>query len=209
VALALIVPIVMLFVSAMMSMLQVSEAGILQTVLAILDRVLLVFILVELLYTISIIRREHGFIIAEPFLLVGLIAVVRRILLVTAQIEQAKGTGEFERLLATPATVSQADVVTGTPHFGPARLPEVRGLPSLASRVTAKVGAMAPTNMAAMTSTTVISIIKRLIVGTSSPHPPHRSDYTHCREAGKDGATFQTKVSPRSYAPGTPQRGRR
>jgi uncharacterized membrane protein (DUF373 family) len=30
----------------------------------------------------------------------GLIAVVRRILLVTAQIEQAKGTGEFERLLA-------------------------------------------------------------------------------------------------------------
>ena len=49
VALALIVPIVMLFVSAAMSMLQVSEVGILQTVLAILDRVLLVFILVELL----------------------------------------------------------------------------------------------------------------------------------------------------------------
>jgi hypothetical protein len=44
VALTLIVPIVMLFVSVAMSMLQVSEAGILQTVLAILDRVLLVFI---------------------------------------------------------------------------------------------------------------------------------------------------------------------
>jgi uncharacterized membrane protein (DUF373 family) len=79
VALALIVPIVMLFVSAAMSMLQVSEAGVLQTVLAILDRVLLVFILVELLDTIRIIRREHRIIIAEPFLLVGLIAVVRRI----------------------------------------------------------------------------------------------------------------------------------
>jgi uncharacterized membrane protein (DUF373 family) len=100
VALALIVPIVKLFVSATMSMLQVSEAGILQTALEILDRVLLVFILGELLYTIRIIRREHGIIIAEPFLLVGLIAVVRRILLVTAQIEQGKGTREFERLLA-------------------------------------------------------------------------------------------------------------
>ena len=67
VALALIVPIVMLFVSAAMSMLQVSEVGILQTVLEILDRVLLVFILVELLDTIRIIRREGGIIIAEPF----------------------------------------------------------------------------------------------------------------------------------------------
>jgi uncharacterized membrane protein (DUF373 family) len=66
----------------------------------ILDYVLLAFVLVELLDTIRIIRREHGIIIAEPFLLVGLIAVVQRILLVTAQIEQAKGTEEFQRLLA-------------------------------------------------------------------------------------------------------------
>src|SRR5215212_10464093 len=94
VALALVVPVAMLFVSAAMSMLRVSEVGILQTVLAVLDRVLLVFILVELLDTIRIIRREHGIIIAEPFLLVGLIAVMRRILLVTAQIEQATGTDE-------------------------------------------------------------------------------------------------------------------
>jgi uncharacterized membrane protein (DUF373 family) len=100
VALALIVPIVMLFVSVAMSMLQVSEIGIFQTVLAILDRVLLVFILVELLYTTRINRQEHGIIIAEPFLLVGLIAVVRRILLVTAQIEEARGTQEFQNLLA-------------------------------------------------------------------------------------------------------------
>ena len=65
----------------------------------ILDYVLLAFILVELLDTIRIIRQERGIIIAEPFLLVGLIAVVRRILLVTAQIEQATGTEEFQRLL--------------------------------------------------------------------------------------------------------------
>jgi uncharacterized membrane protein (DUF373 family) len=100
VALALIVPVGMLFVSAAMSVLQVSEVGILQTVLSVLDRVLLVFILVELLDTIRIISRERGLIIAEPFLLVGLIAVVRRILLVTAQIEQAISPEEFQNLLA-------------------------------------------------------------------------------------------------------------
>ncbi len=60
VALALIVPIVMLFVSAAMSMLQVSEVGILLTVLAILDRVLLVFILVELLDTIEFSFHAFG-----------------------------------------------------------------------------------------------------------------------------------------------------
>jgi uncharacterized membrane protein (DUF373 family) len=100
VALALVVPVGMLFVSAAMSVLQAPEVGILQTVLLVLDRVLLVFILVELLDTIRIISRERGLIIAEPFLLVGLIAVVRRILLVTAQIEQASGTEEFQNLLA-------------------------------------------------------------------------------------------------------------
>ena len=97
VALALIVPVAMLFVSAAISVLQAPEVGILRTVLAVLDRVLLVFILVELLDTIRIISRERGLIIAEPFLLVGLIAVVRRILLVTAQIEQAMSPEEFQK----------------------------------------------------------------------------------------------------------------
>ncbi len=117
VALALIVPIVMLFVSAAMSMLQVSEVGILLTVLAILDRVLLVFILVELLYTTRIIRQEHGIIIAEPFLLVGLIAVVRRILLVTAQIEEARGTQEFQNLLAELGVMAGLVVVLTSALF--------------------------------------------------------------------------------------------
>ncbi len=36
---------------------------------------------------------------AEPFLLIGLIAVVRRILAVTASIEQSLGTPQFVNLL--------------------------------------------------------------------------------------------------------------
>ena len=50
------------------------------TALLVLDRVLLIFIFVELLDTIGIFVRENE-IIAEPFLLIGLIAVVRCILL--------------------------------------------------------------------------------------------------------------------------------
>ncbi len=99
VALALIIPVGMLFVSAAVSMLQVLEVGVLQTVLVVLDRALLVFIFVELLDTIRITVRERGSIVAEPFLLVGLIAVVRRILLVTAQIEQVEDTEAFQNLL--------------------------------------------------------------------------------------------------------------
>jgi uncharacterized membrane protein (DUF373 family) len=86
-------------------------------VLAILDRALLVFILVELLYTTRIIRQEHGIIIAEPFLLVGLIAVVRRILLVTAQIEEARGTQEFQNLLAELGVMAGLVVVLTSALF--------------------------------------------------------------------------------------------
>ena len=77
--------------------LEVLEVGVLQTVLSVLDQVLLLFIFVELLDTIGIVAREHE-IVAEPFLLVGLIAVVRRILSVTAEAGQNIGTEKFQSL---------------------------------------------------------------------------------------------------------------
>src|SRR5918911_3341109 len=89
IALALSVPIVMLVFSTAVSMLEVSEVGVLETALTVLDRVLLAFIFVELIDTVRVTVRERGIFIAEPFLLVGLIAVVRRILLLTAGLEQA------------------------------------------------------------------------------------------------------------------------
>jgi uncharacterized membrane protein (DUF373 family) len=97
-ALALLVTIVMLFVSVGTALLAILEAGPLDTALLVLDRVLLIFIFVELLDTIGIFVRENE-IIAEPFLLIGLIAVVRRILLVTAEAEQTIGTAEFPNLI--------------------------------------------------------------------------------------------------------------
>ncbi len=54
-------------------------------VVGLLDRLLLVLMVVELLYTIQVSFREHS-LVPEPFLIVGLVAVTRRILVVTAEL---------------------------------------------------------------------------------------------------------------------------
>ncbi len=105
VALFLLVTVGVLFVSVGEIMLAVFEEGPLQTALAVLDRVLLISIFVELLNTIAVFVRERE-IVAEPFLLIGLIAVVRRILLATAEAEQALGTPEFSNLVLELAVLT-------------------------------------------------------------------------------------------------------
>ncbi len=68
------------------------RAGGIDAALLILDRVLLVFIIAELLYTLrlSLARTQ---LILEPFLIIGLVAVVRRVLVVTAQAERLLSAG--------------------------------------------------------------------------------------------------------------------
>ncbi len=97
-ALFLLVTIGIVFFSAVTTFLEAAERGTLETALEILDRILLIFIFAELLGTITTIVRENE-VRAEPFLLIGLIAVVRRILTVTASIEQSLGTPQFTNLL--------------------------------------------------------------------------------------------------------------
>lgn len=53
-------------------------------IIDLLDRALLVLMIVELLYTVKVSFREHS-LVPEPFLVVGLIAATRRILVVTAE----------------------------------------------------------------------------------------------------------------------------
>ncbi len=55
--------------------------------IALLDHTLLVLLVVELLYTVQVSFREHG-LVAEPFIVVALIAVIRRVLVLTAEIPQ-------------------------------------------------------------------------------------------------------------------------
>jgi uncharacterized membrane protein (DUF373 family) len=57
-------------------------------VLAVLDSSLVLFIVAELLHTVRITVRRHT-LDAEPFLVVGIIAVVRRVLVLTAQSERS------------------------------------------------------------------------------------------------------------------------
>lgn len=97
-AVFLLVTIGMVFYDAAAGLLNVLEIGPLNTALEVLDKILLIFIFAELLSTITTIVREQE-VRAEPFLLIGLIAVVRRVLAVTASIEQSLGTPEFESLL--------------------------------------------------------------------------------------------------------------
>jgi uncharacterized membrane protein (DUF373 family) len=54
-------------------------------IVAMLDRVLLILLVVELLYTVQVSFREHA-LMPEPFLLIGLIAGIRRVLLLTAEL---------------------------------------------------------------------------------------------------------------------------
>jgi uncharacterized membrane protein (DUF373 family) len=55
-----------------------------RAIVTLLDRVLLALMVVELLYTVEVSFREHA-LLPEPFLLVALIAAVRRILVITAE----------------------------------------------------------------------------------------------------------------------------
>ena len=69
-----------------------TSAGAVDTGVGVLDRVLLLLIIAELAYTLRFVLRTHT-IAVEPFLFIGLIAVVRRILIVTAQFERLPSGG--------------------------------------------------------------------------------------------------------------------
>jgi uncharacterized membrane protein (DUF373 family) len=62
--------------------------------LGVLDQLLLVLMLVELLHTVSISIRSH-ILVTEPFLVVGLIASIRRILVITLQAASLTKGGDW------------------------------------------------------------------------------------------------------------------
>lgn len=64
----------------------------------VLDRILLALIVAELAYTLRFVIQTHE-ISAEPFLFIGLIATVRRILIVTAEFEQPLSETQLANLL--------------------------------------------------------------------------------------------------------------
>jgi uncharacterized membrane protein (DUF373 family) len=63
---------------------QLANGPIAVAVVGLLDRLLLTLMIVELLYTVQVSFREHA-LVPEPFLIVGLVAATRRILVLTAE----------------------------------------------------------------------------------------------------------------------------
>jgi uncharacterized membrane protein (DUF373 family) len=78
------------------------------SIVTLLDQLLLVLMVVEILYTVQVSFREH-LLTAPPFLLVALIAVVRRIVVLTAESHKVleKGTAAFH------AAMTELGLLTG------------------------------------------------------------------------------------------------
>jgi uncharacterized membrane protein (DUF373 family) len=76
-------------------------------IVPLLDRLLLILLIVELLYTVQVSLREHN-LLPEPFLLVGLIAAIRRVLVLTAEFAEVKDeTGPvFDHLITELAVLT-------------------------------------------------------------------------------------------------------
>ena len=60
---------------------------------SVLDQLLLILMIIEILYTVQVSFREHV-LVPEPFLLVAMIAAVRRILVITAEFGTLMDRGE-------------------------------------------------------------------------------------------------------------------
>ena len=64
------------------------------SILSLLDSLLLVFIVTELIHTVRAIIDEQV-LVAEPFLIVGIVAAIRRLIVVSAEAKDLLGTPQF------------------------------------------------------------------------------------------------------------------
>ncbi len=83
----------LLVTTAIELMRAIAQGNPMDAMVSLLDRLLLVLMVVEILYTVQVSFRAHA-LVPEPFLIVGLIAVVRRILVVTAQVSTLMEKGQ-------------------------------------------------------------------------------------------------------------------
>jgi uncharacterized membrane protein (DUF373 family) len=74
-------------------------------IIPLLDQILLILLIVELLYTVQVSFRQHA-VMPEPFLLVGLIAAIRRVLILTAEFGNAAGQAPSTQLVPELAVLS-------------------------------------------------------------------------------------------------------
>jgi uncharacterized membrane protein (DUF373 family) len=103
VGIVLIVLAAVVLVSGIVDFLDGSSGSISLAAPILVDRVLLVLILVEIVHTVVLSLRSHR-LVAQPFIVVGLVAVIRRILFVLTPGNEVKvSTSELALLIAMVA----------------------------------------------------------------------------------------------------------
>jgi len=90
--------------------------GVLPAVLSFLDGLLLVFIIAELIHTIRAVVEENV-LRTEPFLIVGIVAAIRRLIVITAEAERALAQKSFGNLMLEMSALIGAIFVLGLTIF--------------------------------------------------------------------------------------------
>ena len=82
-------------------------------VLELLSGLLLVFIFTELITTIRVVIARRR-VVVEPFLIVGIVAAVRRLIVISAEAENLLGTAQFRDLMLEIGILAGTVLVLGT-----------------------------------------------------------------------------------------------
>ncbi len=85
-------------------------------VLELLDQLLLVFIVSELIHTVRSVITQRV-LLTEPFLIVGVVAAIRRLIVVSAEVAEAVGTDRFGSLMLEIAVLVGAVLALGFTIF--------------------------------------------------------------------------------------------
>lgn len=117
VALALLVAGVILFGSVVYSFIDsVGDGPLSDTILEFLDGLLLVFIVTELINTVGATIRA-GVLITEPFLIVGVVAAIRRLIVISAEAKDLLGKPEFADAMTEIAILAVTILLLGISIF--------------------------------------------------------------------------------------------
>jgi uncharacterized membrane protein (DUF373 family) len=81
-------------------------------VLELLSGLLLVFIFTELITTIRVVIARRR-VVVEPFLIVGIVAAVRRLIVISAEAENLLGTAQFRDVVLEIAVLAGTVLLLG------------------------------------------------------------------------------------------------
>jgi uncharacterized membrane protein (DUF373 family) len=91
---------------------ELGDAPFIGQVLELLSGLLLVFIFTELISTVRVVIARRT-VQAEPFLIVGIVAAIRRLIVISAEAEEQLGTPRFRDLMLEIAVLAGTVLVLG------------------------------------------------------------------------------------------------